>query len=110
MWLSQQPTPLYICSLTLTCTVTLDPSVDNNETVSTLWSGPNDAISGDGYLFTAASGSGGIYTSSLTISALGNQDNGTYTCTGIVTGAKEQQVITSDSHTLRTIRKTIYDC
>ena len=34
-------TSLYIgSSLTLTCTVTLDPSVDNNETVSTLWSGP----------------------------------------------------------------------
>ena len=100
-------TSLYIGSI-LTCTVILDPSVDNNETVSILWSGPNDTISGDGYLFNAASGSGGIYTSSLTISALGNQDNGTYTCTGIVTGTNEQQVTASDSHTLRTIRKTVY--
>ena len=103
-------TSLYIgSSLTLTCTVTLDPSVDNNETVSTSWSGPNDAISGDGYLFNAASGSGGIYTSSLTISALGDQDNGTYTCTGIVTGANEQQVTASDSHTLAITRKTLFE-
>ena len=104
-------TSLYIGnSLTLTCTVSLDPSVDNNEAVSILWSGPNDTISGDGYLFNVASGSGDIYTSSLTISALGDQDNGTYTCTGIVTGANEQQVTASDSHTLRTIRKTVHDC
>ena len=89
--------------------MTLDPSVDNNETVSTSWSAPNDTFSGDGYLFNAASGSGGIYTSSLTISALGNQDNGTYTCTGIVTAANEQQVTASDSHTLAITRKTLFE-
>ena len=98
-------TPLYVGSrLTLTCNVTLDPNVDSNETVTTSWSGPNNN-SGDRHLVTATSGSGSTYTSSLRISPLTDQDNGTYTCTGIVTGENEQQVTASDSHTLPTICK-----
>ena len=98
-------TPLHVGSgLTLTCTVTLDPNVDNNETVTTSWSGPNN-ITGKRHLVTATSSSGSTYTSSLRISPLAVQDNGTYTCTGIVTGEYEQQVTASDSHTLPTICK-----
>ena len=60
-------TPLYAgSSLTLTCTVTLDPNVDNNEDVTTSWSGPND-ITGEKYLVTAASGSFSTYTTSLSL-------------------------------------------
>ena len=97
-------TPLYVgSSLTLTCTVTLDPNVDNNETVTITWSGPS--ITGERYLITATSGSGSTYTSNLTIRYLADQDDGTYTCTGIVTGENEQQVTASDSHAIPTICK-----
>ena len=98
-------TPLYAgSSLTLTCTVTLDPNVDNDETVTISWSGPSD-ISGERFLVTNAIGSGVVYTSNLTFTSLVHEDNGTYTCTGIVTGKNEQQVTASDSHTLSKIRK-----
>ena len=98
-------TPLFAgSSLTLTCTVTLDPNVNNNESSTTTWNGPNN-ITGERYLVTAASGSNSTYTSSLRISPLAVQDNGTYACTGIVTGEYEQQVTGSDSHTLPTICK-----
>ena len=98
-------TPLYVgSSLTLTCNVTLDPNVDNDECTTTSWSGLNN-ITGERYIVTAVSGSGNTYTSSLRISPLAVQDNGTYTCTGIVTGVYEQQVTASDSHTLPTICK-----
>ena len=97
-------TPLYVgSSLTLTCTVTLDPNMDNNETVTTTWSGPSN-ITGERYLVSATSGSGSTHTSNLTIRYLAVQDDGTYTCTGIVTGEYEQQVTASDSHTIPTIR------
>ena len=100
-------TPLYVGNtITLTCNVILDLYVDNNETVTISWSGPSD-ISGERYLVTAASGSGSTYTDSLTIRCLTDQDNGTYTCTGIVTRENEQQVTASDSHTLPTIRKLL---
>ena len=100
-------TPLHVGNkITLTCTVTLDPNVDNNETVTTSWSGPSD-ISGERYLVTAASGSGSTYTGSLTIRSLADQDDGTYTCTGIVTRENELQITASDSHTLPTIRKLL---
>ena len=96
-------TPVYVGSnLTLTCAVTLDPNVDNDETVTTSWSCPNN-ITGERYLVSATSGSGSTYTSSLRISPQAVQDNGTYICTGIVTGEYEQQVTASDSHTLPTI-------
>ena len=73
-------TPLYAgSSLTLTCNVTLDPNVDNNETVrlTTSWNGPNH-ISGKRYLVTNASNSDRTYVSSLTINPIVQQDNGTY--------------------------------
>ena len=101
-------TPLYVgSSLTLTCTVTLDPNVDNNETVSTSWSGPNH-ISGKRYLIDNASNSDRTYTSSLTINPIVQQDNGTYICTGIVKGENEEQVTASANYTLSINRKTLF--
>ena len=78
--------------------------MDNNETVTTSWNGPN-IITGERHLVTATSGSGSKYTSSLRISPLAVQNNGTYTCTGMVIGEYEQQVTVSDSHTLPNICK-----
>ena len=65
--------------------MTLDSNVDSGESVVTSWSGlqglPQQRNS-----VTGASGSGGSYTGSLTISPLADQDDGTYTCTVTVTG------------------------
>ena len=63
--------PLYAgTSLTLTCTVTLDPNVNNNESVMTEWSGPQ-SIPGDRYSVTPAMReSDSNYTGSLNISPL----------------------------------------
>ena len=84
--LSHTP-PLYSgISLTLTCTVTLDPNVDSGERVVTEWSGLQD-IPEERYSVTAVRGSGSTYTGSLTISPLAYQDTGTYTCTGTVSDA-----------------------
>ena len=95
--------PLYAgTSLTLTCTVTLDPNVDNGESVMTEWSGPRD-ISGERYSKTAASGSGSTYTGSLTISPLADQDDGTYTCTGTVTGGTNVQQATASGDVTITV-------
>ena len=100
-------TPLYVgSSLTLTCTVTLDPNVDNDETVTTSWSGPSD-ISGERHLVNNASNSDRTYTSSLTINPIVQQDNGTYICIGIIKGENEQQVTASANHTLFINRKTL---
>ena len=67
-------TPLYAGSIILICIVTLDPNVDNHETVTTSWSGPSN-ITGQRYIVTAVSGSGSIYTSNLTVSSLTDQDD-----------------------------------
>ena len=104
MTLTTSTTPFYAgSSLTLTCTVTLDPHVDNDETVTISWSGPVE----DRYIVTDASFSSSTYTSSLIISSLADQDDGIYTCTGMVTGHNEQQATASDSHTLSVTRKVL---
>ena len=99
-------TPLYVgSSLTLTCAVTLNPNVDNDETVTTSWSGPSD-IGGGRYHIN---NSDRTYTSSLTINPIVQQDNGTYIiCTGIVKGKNEQQVTASADHTLSINRKALF--
>ena len=102
-------TPLYVgSSLTLTCIVTLDPNVDNDETVTTSWSGLN-YIGGGRYRINNGNNFDRTYTSSLTINPIMQQDNGTYIiCTGIVKEENEQQVTASDYHTLSINRKTLF--
>ena len=96
--------PLYAgTGLTLTCTVTLDPNVDNGERVMTEWSGLQD-IPEERYSVTGASGSGSTYTGSLTISPLADQDDGSYTCTVTVTaGSNVQQATATDDVTITVI-------
>ena len=94
--------PLYAgTGLTLTCTVTLDPNVDNDERVMTEWSGLQD-IQEERYSVTCASSTYTDSTStSLTISPLADQDDGTYTCTVTVTGGSNvQQATASDDVTI----------
>ena len=104
--------PLYAgTGLTLTCTVTLDPNVDNGERVVTEWSDlPGSSASGSGSSASgsgsSASGSGSTYTDSLTISPLADLDDGTYTCTVTVTGGSNvQQANASDDVTITVMGK-----
>ena len=86
--------------LTISCTVTLDSSVDNDETVSTHWSGL-DHIPPERYSVTPAMrGSDGSYTGTLTISPLAEGDDGTLSCTGTVTGGTESQSANSTNITV----------
>ena len=99
-------TPLYYTGtgLTLTCAMTLDPSVDDNEEVSIEWYGIQH-IPQQRYTVSAVPQvSGYIYTSSLTISPLAVQDNGTYTCIGTVTG--QSNILPAISHGNVTITVT----
>ena len=77
-------------SITLKCTLPLNPYINNNERVSIEWSGLQ-SIPEDRYSVTATtieSSSGyTTYTNTLTISPLSDKDDGQYTCTGTVTGA-----------------------
>ena len=70
-------------ALTLTCTVTLDSSVDNSEHVRIDWSRMPEERSTVSPVMRV---SGNSYTGSLTISPLADRDDGTYTCTGTITG------------------------
>ena len=94
--------PLYAgTGLTFTCTVSLDSSVDTDVSVSVTWTGPR-IIPGEHYLVMEASGSGGTYTGSLTISLLAEgQDDGQYTCSVTVSGGSSVLEATgSDSTTI----------
>ena len=91
--------PLYAdTGLTFTCTVSLDSSVDTDVSVSVTWTGPR-TISGERYSVMEASGSGGTYTGSLTISPLAEgPDDGQYTCSMTVSGGSSVSMATgSDS-------------
>ena len=89
-------------SLTLTCTVTLDSNVDSGERVKTSWSGLQ-GIPEQCYSVTGASGSGGSYTGSLTISPLADQDDGTYTCTVTLTGGSNVLQATASDDIIVTV-------
>ena len=100
--------PMYAgTGLTLTCTVTLDPNVDNSEMVMTEWSGLQN-IPEERYSVTGTSGPGSTYTDSLTISPLADQDDGTYACIVTVTGGSNvQQATASDDVTITVIGECI---
>ena len=98
--ISSYPAPLYAgTGLTLTCTVSLDSSVDTDVSVSVTWTGPR-TIPGERYSVMEASGSGGTYTGSLTISPLAEgQDDGQYTCSVTVSGGSSVLEATNSSST-----------
>ena len=100
--------PLYAgTGLTLTCTVTLDPNVDSGERVTTEWSGLQD-IQEERYSVINASASGSTYASSLIISPLADQDDGTYTCTVVVTGGHNVQWATASENIIVTGKGTTF--
>ena len=93
--------PLYAgTDLNISCTVTLDQSVNNNETVSIHWNGTEEmqgrfVISSTVSTFIDSY----MYTSFLTISPLSLGDGTVVNCTGRVTGASERNVSNSSSIT-----------
>ena len=93
--------PLYAgTDLTISCTVTLDQSVNNNETVSIHWNGTEGmqeqfVVSSTVSTFTESY----MYTSLLTISPLAIGDGTVVNCTGTVTGVTERKVSNSSSVT-----------
>ncbi len=92
-------------SVTLTCTITVDPAVDSVVAVTVSWVGPDGAIT-DGVSGVTGSGP---YQSTLTLSSLVTSDTGDYTCTASV-GTSTPQVVASedgtDTHTI-TVGKEI---
>ena len=93
--LSHTP-PLYAgTSLTLTCTVTLDPNVNNNERVVTEWKGPRQIAGGRYSVTPAMREPASSYNGRLVISLLTDQDDGIYTCTAKVTGGANVQSATA---------------
>ena len=91
MVISVSPTgPLYAgTSVILTCTVTLDPAVNNNENIDIEWSCPkNIACDEQERILTSAMGE----FRTLKISPVAVQDNvAMLTCTGRVTGVSNVQ-------------------
>ena len=91
--------PLYAgTDLTISCTVTLDQSVNNNETVSIHWNGTEEMqgrylVSNTVSTFTESY----IYTSLLTISPLAIGKCTTVNCTGTVTGITDEEINNSSS-------------
>lgn len=77
---SNTPTTLITgSSVTLTCVATIDPHVDVLGQVVISWGGPRPVRG-------IESGFGLTYTSNLTISDVGREDDGEYTCTVRVVG------------------------
>ena len=65
-------------TVTLTCTVELDPSVDVPVTVDTMWTGPDKLIMAQQMVNTTT------YTSTVVVSSFGRDQSGDYTCTATV--------------------------
>ena len=88
-----QSGPLFAgTTLTLTCTLSTNYGIDNDERVSTHWSGLDHIVPPERYSGTPAMrGFDGSYTGTLTISPLAEEDDGTLSCTGTVTGGTESQ-------------------
>ena len=91
--------PLYVgTGITLTCTVTLDMSVNNNETVTIQWSG----VEGMDEVFrnndTGLSDT--QYTSNLIISPLTAEHAGVVNCTATVRGGSVNQIVSNSNVTV----------
>ena len=89
-----RPEPFYAgTTLTLTCTVSVDPNVNNNEKVVIEWTPAQDGrISVD----TTVRVSNSSYESSLTINPLAKEDSGIFVCMGIIIGGSSSATDTSN--------------
>ncbi len=84
-------------SVTLTCGVTLSPSVDTAVDVSITWNGTRgEMLSGDGRGNVSGVTGSGPYQSTLTVSSLEEADTGGYTCTASASPDNSPFVTASD--------------
>ena len=106
-----QTGPLFVgTTLTFTCTLSTNYGVNNDEAVSTHWSGVDHILPTERYsVIPAMRGSDGSYTGTLTISPLAEGDDGTLSCTGTVTGGTENQsdTDTADINITRMFEKIV---
>ncbi len=97
-------------SVTLTCTITLDPAVDSVVAVAASWAGPDGGLLSNGARVTVSGVIGsGPYQSTLTLSSLVTSDTGVYTCTASAVTSTPQVVASedvTDTHTI-TVGKEI---
>ena len=84
--------PLYVgTSLSLSCAVTIDSSVNNNESVTIEWIGSQGSqVSINDTLRVYEN----TYEGNLTISTLSMDDSGAFTCTGTITGGSGSAINT----------------
>ncbi len=69
-------------TVTLTCTIALDPAVDSVVAVMVSWAGPDGKMLSTGDRVTVSDVAGsGPYQSTLTLSSLITSNTGLYTCT-----------------------------
>ena len=78
---------LVYTALTLTCTTTLDPNVDNSQSVRIEFNGLNHLSDNVLSLGPVTLLSMGEYTRNVTISPVTVKDSGGYTCTVTVSGS-----------------------
>ena len=72
--------------LIITCTVTVDSAVDTAFHVNLTWSiDPPETMDGSYVTITETSGSGHVFTSTVTISPVDITDSASYTCTASIT-------------------------
>ena len=103
--------PFYIgTDLTLTCTVTLNPDVNSNESVTIVWIGPSDITAGERYSITPVSSSGENYTSTLIISSLEQEDSGQYACNVTVTGGSNVLEAISSNDIIIHVLGKLFEC
>ena len=86
--------PIVESSITLTCTVELNPLVDVPVTVTTKWSGP------DGFMTTNTAqpvigNPTATYSSTAVVSSSGIEQSGNYTCKAIVRATMSSSLIDS---------------
>ena len=91
-------------SVTLTCTVVLDPSVDVPVTVNTMWTGPDNF---NRIIMAQQMGSTTTYTSTAMVSSFGRDQSGEYTCTATVSLASPSPFITDSMSSSPLTRVTV---
>ncbi len=100
-------------SVTLTCTITVDPAVNSDVAVTVSWAGPDEGMlsTGGRVALSGVTGSG-PYQSTLTLFSLMTSDTGDYTCTASVDPSTPQVVASgdvTDTHTI-TVGKVLPLC
>ena len=100
--------PLYAgTGLTLTCTITLHPNVDNGESVMMRLSFPS-SLSNNQYSDTGVRISGKTYTRNITMSPLLIRYSGRYVCAVTVTGRNVNQATNTGAIDISVISKLSY--